>query len=840
MYFTAFLLILSAAVNIILAAFIYRRNPRSPINKSFGIFALNIGLWTLFVYAGVFATHEAQAIFWIHMSFASAAFIPATCYIFTRVFPEDRAFKFTDLNLLFSSIFVAFIIFRTPLLYAVQLGERIPKTHYSLIFPVYIVYFLFGMALALHNLARKWKISIGIKRLQIQYVFFGILLHVIASGITNFVAPLLGIDRTEGYGPVFTLLMTGFIVYAIARYHLMDITIVIKRTTLYAVLTASITCGYIGLVVLSNWLFGGIWGIQSVIPAMLAALLIAFAFAPLKEGLQLFIDRTLFKKRYDHRKIIGDLSKILTSIFNLDELLDLILEMITRTMGLRKGVFFLPALTGGTYQEMAHQPENESNENYVPIASTEPIVKWLMEKRKIIVREQMERRLTSGKSVVVINQMDEMMLDICMPIFSKEVLSGILFLGPKKSGEPFTAEDVEMFVTLSHHIGVAIENSQLYTKVEENRIYQEILLNNLTSGVVAIDLNNRITTFNSKAENILGVEASRAIGTDISLLSSELREPLLATLRQRENLSNKEVTLRVNGGREIPLAVSSSIFKSRDDKILGALIVFYDLTERKILEMEMRRTDRLASLGTLAAGMAHEIKNPLVSLKTFTQLIPEKYDDKEFRENFSKIATNEVDRINNLVEQLLNFARPAPPTFRETDLCEVLENTLVLLQSRINEQNAWVNKDIKVKPLLAMADGDQLRQVFINVIINALQSMDKGDALTIVVDVRKAKKFARSSDSIAGPRKDGRYIWGRDYAGIEISDAGKGIDPEDLPHLFDPFFTTRKSGAGLGLSIAHSIVKEHQGLIEVRSRLGKGTSFSILLPLSTQHTGEDT
>ncbi|MEJ2744827.1 MAG: ATP-binding protein, partial [bacterium] len=704
--------------------------------------------------------------------------------------------------------------------------------------PIFILYFSCFMGGLIYYLAKKIKLCAGIQRLQHQYVLLGISLFTVLAISTGLVAPLFGLTGTElaSLSPTFGLVWAIFIAYAIARYHLMDITIIIKRTTIYALLTTSITAGYISVVLLSNWLFGGIMGLQTLIPAMVAALLSAFAFAPLKEGIQAFIDKTLFKKRYDHRKILSDLSRILTSIYSLEELFSLILRVITKAMGVERGSIFLPQYPGNAFIAMAHHGNDGTLSDYGAIAKDSPLIRKLQWRRDLVIREQLCRLPQSQETHEVVALLENLKADICIPIFSKDTLTGVLFLGSKETGETFTLEDIEMFNTLSHHIAVAIENAQLYTKVEESKIYQEILLNNLTSGVIAIDLTGRITAFNARAEKMLGVKAVDVLGADLSFLAPELRDVLLDTLRNRVSVSAEEVVVKAETDKDLPLAVSSSIFNSQYGKTLGALIVFSDLTERKVLEMEMRRADRLASLGTLAAGMAHEIKNPLVALKTFTQLLPERYSDREFRENFSRLANQEVDRINYLVEQLLDFARPSLPSFRKTDISEILNNTLLLLRSKLAEQNIEVKEEIEKRSLMIMADGDQLKQVLLNIVINALQAMEEKGVLTIKAGVRYATESGTVSARGEGPARRLHRLWSQDCVFIEISDTGKGISPKDLPHLFDPFFTTKESGAGLGLAIAHSIIEEHGGIVDVKSALGEGTTFLITMPMLPQGT----
>jgi PAS domain S-box-containing protein len=485
---------------------------------------------------------------------------------------------------------------------------------------------------------------------------------------------------------------------------------------------------------------------------------------------------------------------------------------------------------------MAHHGNDGTLSDYGAIAKDSPLIRKLQWRRDLVIREQLCRLPQSQETHEVVALLENLKADICIPIFSKDTLTGVLFLGSKETGETFTLEDIEMFNTLSHHIAVAIENAQLYTKVEESKIYQEILLNNLTSGVIAIDLTGRITAFNARAEKMLGVKAVDVLGADLSFLAPELRDVLLDTLRNRVSVSAEEVVVKAETDKDLPLAVSSSIFNSQYGKTLGALIVFSDLTERKVLEMEMRRADRLASLGTLAAGMAHEIKNPLVALKTFTQLLPERYSDREFRENFSRLANQEVDRINYLVEQLLDFARPSLPSFRKTDISEILNNTLLLLRSKLAEQNIEVKEEIEKRSLMIMADGDQLKQVLLNIVINALQAMEEKGVLTIKAGVRYATESGTVSARGEGLARRLHRLWSQDCVFIEISDTGKGISPKDLPHLFDPFFTTKESGAGLGLAIAHSIIEEHGGIVDVKSALGEGTTFLITMPMLPQGT----
>lgn len=264
--------------------------------------------------------------------------------------------------------------------------------------------------------------------------------------------------------------------------------------------------------------------------------------------------------------------------------------------------------------------------------------------------------------------------------------------------------------------------------------------------------------------------------------------------------------------------------------MIGALAVLTDLTEIKLLEAEVRRAERLATVGTLAAGMAHEIKNPLVSLKTFAQLLPQKYDDPEFRESFSQIASGEIERINTLVEQLLRFARPPKPIPMPIDLHGPVEQTLTLLASEIAKKSIKVITKYHETPLFVFADSEQLKQVFMNVLLNAIEALisQKEPWLEISTGTRRRWGWPLAAPFAKLPEGYKQGDW---EAYVRIADNGPGIRESHIKHIFDPFFTTKETGHGLGLSIAHGIVREHRGSINAENRPGGGAVFTIALPL---------
>ena len=399
-----------------------------------------------------------------------------------------------------------------------------------------------------------------------------------------------------------------------------------------------------------------------------------------------------------------------------------------------------------------------------------------------------------------------------------------MLLGPRKSGRIYGSVEQNALQVLCGQLAVAIENAELFTEVQNAKIYNETLLENLTSGVIAVGMDERITVFNNEAGQITHLNSQEMLDRSLDELPASLREPLRATLSTGESQENRELILR-SGIEGAIIRASTSIFHGQDRQVLGALMVLTDITAMKRLEMQIRRSDRLASLGTLSAGMAHEIKNPLVSIKTFAQLLPERYQDSDFRETFSNLIGHEIDRIDSLVNQLLRFARPAKPVLKPMHVHEILEKSLLLIGHRLFQKDIKLTRSWEANVDTIRADADQLEQVFLNFFLNAMDAMKRGGELSVSTQIRTGEEWVAAMTHANG---DGES---QEVLRITIRDTGEGIRSEDVAHVFDPFFSTKDYGTGLGLSVVHGIIQEHGGQIEVESELKKGTTFHILLPL---------
>lgn len=343
------------------------------------------------------------------------------------------------------------------------------------------------------------------------------------------------------------------------------------------------------------------------------------------------------------------------------------------------------------------------------------------------------------------------------------------------------------------------------------RVFSSTLIENLPVGLMALDPEYNIVMTNHIAKTILALNHEAYHDSETS---HEVPDSIFARIREigeEERLIEENIECRLKNGKVIPLDVSISKLSDHENKPSGYICLFKDLSEVKALKKEVERSRRLASVGKLAAGVAHEIRNPLSSIKGFATYFKERYKKEPEDQQISDIMIQEVDRLNLVVGQLLEFARPVTLSLRDVELMPFFSNSIKLIEVRAESKKIQINKDLPAAGEQFRFDPDKISQVLLNLYINAIDAMDSGGTL----DIRIVKN---------------------DVNGLEIliRDDGCGISEEDLNHVFDPYFTTKSSGTGLGLAISHNIIERHQGDISIDSRRDKGTTVILRLP----ETGE--
>ena len=344
------------------------------------------------------------------------------------------------------------------------------------------------------------------------------------------------------------------------------------------------------------------------------------------------------------------------------------------------------------------------------------------------------------------------------------------------------------------------------------RAFSDSLVENMPIGLLAIDSDGRIASFNETAESILQLSSRDILWKTPKAVLPQPFWELVEQLKSQRRFIEKEIECPVTNGESIPLEVIATFLKEEKGAFLGHVILFRDLSEVKQLKDEIARSERLASIGRLAAGVAHEIRNPLSSIKGFATYFKERYREIPEDRKTAEIMIQEVERLNRVIGQLLEFARPMNIEKKPTSLRALVQHSLKMIEADAHRKGIKINTSISPDIKEALIDPDKIKQVFLNLYLNAFEAMENGG--TLFVELRK--------DDRAGAVR------------IIISDTGTGIKDEDLARVFDPYFTTKSSGTGLGLAIVHKVIESHGGEVRVENRPGEGTAVTILLPYSIE------
>ena len=336
--------------------------------------------------------------------------------------------------------------------------------------------------------------------------------------------------------------------------------------------------------------------------------------------------------------------------------------------------------------------------------------------------------------------------------------------------------------------------------------------------LVALDGKGTITAFTSESEALLGLKAVDVVGQSVSILPSPLGQFLSECLSGTAAASDASLDIRLpSRGPIVNLLVKTTSVAGRTGHS-GLIAMLRDATARKKVEQHLRRLNTLASIGTLSASMAHEIKNALVAGKTFVDLLLEKHPEDEL----SAIVRRETNRIDGIVGQMLRFSAPGKGGFTNVSLHEALDHSLRLIAPQLQSKALKLNRRFAAQADSVEGDSYQLQQAFVNLLLNSIEATRSQGVLTVQTEQAQktdplTKKFVTNG---AGS-----------YLKVIIADSGDGISPDHLAHIFEPFFTTKGTGTGLGLPITRGIIEEHGGLITVESQPRKGAQFTILLPL---------
>jgi PAS domain S-box-containing protein len=604
---------------------------------------------------------------------------------------------------------------------------------------------------------------------------------------------------------------------AIVRYRLRDVEVIIKRGLAYTAFFAAAIALYSALRKLTGFIIANDADDHSWIIAALATLVVVLLARPVKDAVQNALDRVFYRDRYDYRRALVAFARDLNTDLDVVRLSQRLVARIVETLVVDRMALMLADDRVGDFTSIGDYGFAHS----VP---------------RLLHGSSMLSRLDGGYTVALDDPIAaarftaeevEFWRDAGIFYFVPCVFEGrtiaVLALGRKETDEPFNSEDLALLTAVAGQVATALENGRLYRqlrlKAEEvgrMREFNENILESLDDGLAVFDAEERIVRWNRALEAFYGVERDEAIGRTLSdifdtpfveaLRAARTEHPHGATL-YRAPLLSREITpqrLMVNA-TEVPLQNALG-----DDERIGTLLLIEDITDRMRLEEQLQISEKMASIGLLAAGVAHEVNTPLTGISSYTQMLLDGADPADPKTPLLEKIERQTFRAAKIVNGLLNLSRPGTASNEriDVDLNAVIGDVFALLEHQFEVGKIKVRRELAPGMAVVLGIEHQLQQVFLNLFLNARDAMPRGGWLSVATRVDGDKVIA------------------------EIADTGSGIPPDQLARIYDPFFTTKEigRGTGLGLSITYGIVREHDGTIHCDSAVGQGTRFTLILP----------
>src|SRR5882762_5447427 len=596
--------------------------------------------------------------------------------------------------------------------------------------------------------------------------------------------------------------------YAIIRYRLMDVDIIFKRGLAHTAATAAVAAVCFALVGLSGGVFHTNTGDRCV--AVLAITIASFLFQPIRVWIQGRLDHFFYRDRLDYRRTLIEFGKTLTNEVRLDPMLSSVMDRVSQTLLVDRLAIFVEDEEAPGKMRLARSMGVRVN-GPLDFSFLEP------------ARPEMTRgalffespRAARDVSPSVQNSLEQLDLNYYVPCRIREHCVAVLGLGKTVDGDFLSSDDVELVVTIAGYVAVALDNAQLYTSLEQKALeivrlkdFSENIVESLNVGVLAVDLSGLVESWNTRMEQLFGVSRQEAVGAKLDALLPQELATEIASRGDGEQITGIYKQRLQHQGKSLTLNVSITPLVSKSGERIGRLLLFDDVTQREHMEEQMSQTEKLTSLGLLAAGVAHEVNTPLAVISNYIQMLAKQMPESDPRHSIIEKIVKQTFRASEIVNNLLNFSRTGAAEATDIDVNRVVEETLSLVAHPLKTSQIHIVKQLGDSLPPVRGSANKLQQVFLNLFLNARDAMPAGGMLEV--------RTAAHNGSVE----------------VEVVDTGAGIPREHIHRIFDPFFTTKSNGrgTGLGLSVSYGIIKEHAGKIDVRSTPGKGTSFHVEFP----------
>ena len=805
------------------------RRPRDPATLHF--FWVSVAFFGLFTFSFSGRLDRLDWIFYWGDA-VSILMLPPLFFHFTLVFPERRrAWPSGRVRrVLVPAVYVAALVLLAVRIMALALSGYNAPWFLSVVAAldrldyVYLVACLVGGLFALTRALNQPR-SMTARR-QLHWIAWGTGLGIAPFALGYAVPWSMGVEPSlpMQLSAVPLSLIPLAYASAIVRYRLMDVEVIVKRALVYAAALAAVAAISVALLSgferlssrgdsPSNWLLAAV---VTAIALMLAP--------PVKQVIQTALDRAFYRDRYDYRRALVGFARDLNSDLDLNRLGDRLVSRVVETLLVDRMALMLADDPAPHFGSVSASGFGNGHPPALPRRSE---IGRRLEEGHIAALD--DAIAASRFSVEEVEFWRDAGLSYFIPCVSNEGTIAVLALGRKETGEPFNSEDTALLAAVAGQIATAVENARLYRQLhvkalelDRLRAFNENILESLDDGLLVADLSDRIVRWNRALEELYGVSRADAAGRT---LGEVFDAPVVEAIRAARRDTPDGTTLsgiRLGGrgaaaGRVMIVNAAVVPLRTSDDRVqptVGTIVILEDITRRVELEEQLQISEKMASLGLLAAGVAHEVNTPLTGISSFTQLLLEGADPEDPRTRLLEKIERQTFRAAKIVNGLLNLSRPTSASGGElapVDLNTVINDVLSLLEHQFALQHVKVRRELHGTPVVVSGFEHKLQQVFLNLFLNAKDAMPKGGWLSVTTGIRQ------------------------DRAVVKVADTGSGIPSESLARIYDPFFTTKSigHGTGLGLSITYGIVREHQGSIDCESVVGQGTRFSLEFPPSS-------
>jgi signal transduction histidine kinase len=659
--------------------------------------------------------------------------------------------------------------------------------------PLYVVfsfYFLVTWVAAIIVFAFKWRVSRGIARAQLQYLGAGIILSGVGGISANLLLPMAtGRSTYSWVGPYFSLILVAMVGHAIIRHRLMDLRLFISRGLAYALAMGIASA----LLITSARLVSPAWEAETLFVHPNLVVVTIVALAMLSSPAQRFISRLVDPYLYrgiEHSVALRGATRRLSRLMQPAELASELRHILTEVLVPESFMLLVKSFPNDSFERLSPDapPSDIDPHALAALHAQQPDT-------SVFVVSPAEETGETKRTLAALRAAG---IEVFVTLGRRGQLLGIVLLGPRRSGDAYFKNDLGFIESVADLASIALENALLYRQRIQMLEYSDRLLESLDSAVVAIDVEGRITSFNPAATKLLGL-SDEYHGALMHVLPSEIGWALVLALSGGWHPREVEVTIDHVVRGILHVILSTAVLHDDEQRVSGALVVVTDLSAVKALERNQRRVEHLAIMARFYAGIAHEIRNPLAAISNLIAMLPDRFDDPEYRDTAVRLLPMEVSRIVRLADRLRLMAPSEGGKLSIVSIPPLLHDIVAIHSPTAQEQQVKI--ELRCPDELPKIHGDpgQLVQLFVNLLRNAVEAMPDGGTVTIEAD-----------------RSVGRV--GVDSIVVRVLDEGTGIDPTVRAKIFEPFFTTKPSGTGLGLSICREIADFHRARLALFSR----------------------